>query len=1086
MGLLRAIPFAVIAILALPAAAAAQCSTDDLDMDGVPDVCPAGSNYMEGTAAGETLRGTNGPDCIFGLGGADVIQGRNGDDYICAGDGADDVVGGGDNDSIFGEGGNDTISGGNGNDFIDGGDGADDLDGSAGADTVNGGSGNDQVGGGGGNDTLSGQDGDDTLSGSGGNDSLSGGNGTDTLNGGGGTDTCVEEVPGTSERLTSCDVITYAAVSGLEALRSDHAVTVTWETTTEVGAVAFRLWRRQTNGALAWVGEVAAAPDGSPHGARYFLRDDAAPEDGPVEYIIEERTVSGGSVQYGPFIRSPVIADASDALPPLQTGQRRVPHPVELERFTRPVAQQTAGLLVRKMVAAPHAVVLVVDRTGVIEVDAAAIAEALETSGDAVASLIRSGGLHLRLRGESIAWHAVDDGAGLCFVAPEVRSPFSRHHRYLLSIGEGAVMEARPLTRSEAVEPHTYVETKRFEENVFPGPSGGPDPRQDLFFWHALSSDARAIIPVSLPALSGATAREVRVHVHGATEHLEQPHRVELHWNGQSLGVFDLLGRRRHTITVALDGIGAADENELVVQQHVAGEAPPVLYVDAVEIDHVRLADADAPEFRFGGAADGAHVVTGLSSETVHLYDVTNPAAPKHYGEVLLDEPGSLAFATEASDLRFLAAAPDSVSAPTEVTSHFATNLRSAAHNADYVIIAASHLVADAQALAQLREADGYRVLLVDIDDVYWEFADGEPDPLAIRDFLSFARQEWETAPRFAALIGKGSLDYRDLMGLGGNWLSPALAPTDGGLFPSDSMLGDVVGDDGVPEIAIGRLPISTGEELGRIIDAIEAFEAGHESMDVLFAADDSERGEFAAASHLLTQWTTPGRAHEVDLNEETLEEARDRLFSMWQGSLSWVSYVGHAGLDRVATEGLMTSADVPALAEMESTPFMVGWTCNMLRFDIPGFFSLGEQLVTRGSSAGVFSATGWSNHFETDALRTAFTEAVFASDAETIGEAMIRAHQAAGDAPVSLHRVYMLLGDPALRLRAAKAQPDHEIDPPPGDGSTAPGGLPRVGEDSPASGSGCEIAPVRKGRGPFGLGLLVIGVVLAIRRRRA
>jgi len=745
-----------------------------------------------------------------------------------------------------------------------------------------------------------------------------------------------------------------------------------------------------------------------------------------------------------------------------------------------------AGLIVRKMVETPHAAVLVVDRTGIIEVDAAAIAEGLETSGDAVANLIRTDGLHLRLRGESIAWHAVNDGAALRFVAPEVRSPFSRHPRYLLSIGEGAVMEARPLVRGEAVEPHTFVETRRFEENVFPGPSGGPDPRQDLFFWHALSSDAQAVIPVSLPALSGSAARELRVLVHGATEHLEQPHRVELHWNGQSLGVFDLLGRTRHTITVALEGLGAAGENELVVQQHVAGEAPPVLYVDAVEIDYVRLAEADAPEFRFGGAENGAHVVTGLSSEIVHLYDVTDRAAPKHYGEVPVDEAGSLGFTTEGTDLRFLAAAPDSVSAPVEVTSHFATNLRSTAHDADYVIVAASHLVPDAQALADLREADGYRVLLVDIDDVYWEFADGEPDPLAIRDFLSFARQEWDTAPRFAALVGKGSLDYRDLMELGGNWLSPALAPTEGGLFPSDSMLGDLVGDDGVPEVAIGRLPIGTGEELDRIIDAMEAFEAGHESMETLFASDESERGEFAAAAQVLTQWTAPGRVREIDMNEETLEEARDRLVSMWQGPLSWVTYVGHAGLDRITTKGLLTSADVSVLAEMQSAPFVVGWTCNMLRFDIPGFSSLGEQLVTEGGSVGVFSATGWSNHFETDSLRTAFTEAVFASDAETIGEAMIRAHQAASDAPTSLHRVYMLLGDPALRLRAAKAQPDPEIDPPPGDGPGVPGGLPRVGDDSPVSGSGCEIAPAGEGRAPFGLGLLVVGVVLAIRRRRA
>ena len=144
---------------------------------------------------------------------------------------------------------------------------------------------------------------------------------------------------------------------------------------------------------------------------------------------------------------------------------------------------------------------------------------------------------------------------------------------------------------------------------------------------------------------------------------------------------------------------------------------------------------------------------------------------------------------------------------------------------------------------------------------------------------------------------------------------------------------------------------------------------------------------------------------------------------------------------------------------------------------------------MTAGSSAGVFSATGWSNHLDTDALRTAFTEAVFASDAETIGDAMIRAHQATRGAPVPVHRVYMLLGDPALRLRAAKAQPDPDPGPTASPDSEVPGdpaGPLGVAGEVLASGSGCEIAPPGTAGGPFGPGLLLIGLVLAIRRRRA
>ena len=146
-----------------------ECSTADLDNNGIPDSCPAGFNYIQGTAGPNNIVGTNGNDCIYGLGGNDVIDGGGGDDYICGGAGNDTLSGGNGNDSLFGGDGNDTLSGGNGMDALFGG------------------------------------PGDDALEGGNGDDLLDGGDGIDMLNGNNGIDTCAEEVPGSSTRLTSCE-----------------------------------------------------------------------------------------------------------------------------------------------------------------------------------------------------------------------------------------------------------------------------------------------------------------------------------------------------------------------------------------------------------------------------------------------------------------------------------------------------------------------------------------------------------------------------------------------------------------------------------------------------------------------------------------------------------------------------------------------------------------------------------------------------------------------------------------------------------------------------------------------------------------
>ncbi|MEM7138877.1 MAG: C25 family cysteine peptidase [Myxococcota bacterium] len=1048
--------------------AAAQCATDDVDGDGVPDVCPPGSTYFEGTPAGEFIFGTGGPDCIFGFGGSDIIFAFGGDDYICGGDGNDLVFGSGGSDAIFGEGGNDIVSGGGGGDTIDGGDGDDDLFG------------------GGGGDSISGGDGNDDLDGGGGDDALSGGDGEDNLDGGGGTNECVEEVPGTSERLDNCAEVTFASVSAFRTMEDDDGLVVAWDTTTEIGVAEFWLWRVADDGVRSRVGRIAAPQDGRVRGGSYFVRD-SLPGMNP-SYLIEEVTMAGGRVTHGPF-RSPAEARAPirgsgafgrDAWREARSMPRR-----RIATMTR----DPWSSFRRKSVAGPAAAEVVVDAEGLVDVRAEVLATALEVTADRVRAAIAEGALQVVLEGADVAWEPIDTNDGIRFVSGPVTSPFSARHRYLISFGAGSQMAMETLADTEAAAAHTFATTARFEEDVFPGITGNPDPRSDLFFWHALTGDEEVALPIRLQSIATPTATTLRLFIHGATEHPNQPFDLEVRWGEQSLGTFLLEGRRAHEIVIPLEGIDTAAETTLTITQRRAGEFLPVVYVDRVEVDYVRRAEANGANARFGSATEGPEVVTGFSRSEVRLYDITDPRRPSSYGRV------SLAQANDAYDLRFaapserrfLAVASDSSIVVDEALPWFGAGLRDSAHEADYVVIAASHLVEEAAALADLRQRDGYQTLVVDIDDVFWEFAHGVADPASIRDFLEYAWDTWATPPGHVVLVGGGHFDYRNILGTNGNAIPPMLVQTDGGLFPSDSMLGDVEGNDGVPEIAIGRLPVDDAEGLAAAVAAIETFEATHESSAVLAMSDGAPRRQFSAASRVLASVLPTDRTTTIDLDDTGLEDARLELFERWAQPLGWVTFVGHGGLDRLSNVGLLTQADLGAL-EGPSAPMFLGFTCNIARFDIPGLRGIGQDLVARGQAAGVYSATGWSNHPSTDALRGALVGAAFQSNAETLGEAILIAHEAAEDAPIEVHRVYALLGDPALKLRepievdlgGRQNPPGAEADPEPPSSSGT--NRPAV-EDT----AGCAVG--RLGRANQSSGVLVgvwaLWLVLGRSRRR-
>ena len=170
-----------------------------------------------------------------------------------------------------------------------------------------------------------------------------------------------------------------------------------------------------------------------------------------------------------------------------------------------------------------------------------------------------------------------------------------------------------------------------------------------------------------------------------------------------------------------------------------------------------------------------------------------------------------------------------------------------------------------AQILANYRQSKGLRSKVVLLQDIYDEFNDGVANPEAIRSFLSYAAFYWHSPPGYVVLGGKGTYDYKNVKGYSDNIIPPIMVGTPNGLFASDARYADLDGD-GVPEMAVRRLPAISNQELQDFINKIAAYESaqgqGPWQKQVVLAADNADDGgDFPASSEQVNQLTS-GKLH--------------------------------------------------------------------------------------------------------------------------------------------------------------------------------------------------------------------------------
>ncbi|HVX25263.1 MAG TPA: C25 family cysteine peptidase, partial [Parafilimonas sp.] len=484
-----------------------------------------------------------------------------------------------------------------------------------------------------------------------------------------------------------------------------------------------------------------------------------------------------------------------------------------------------------------------------------------------------------------------------------------------------------------------------------------------------------------------------------------------------------------------------------------------------------------ARQFNFGGAQNFSFLlpasaqskylkISNFSSNNAMLYDLTNN---KRYA-ANTSIAGILQFVLppSASDRNLVLVSEDAGNIQTINT--FSTrnfpNYSASTNQSDYLIISNKILIGSSnsgpvQSYASYRASaagGSFKTKIYDIDDLIDEFAYGiKQHPLAVKNFLRYARNTFSSAPKFAFLIGK-AVTYNDArMNENSSYYQKiCLVPTFG--WPASDNLLASNDLNPIPATPIGRLSAVTQTEVQNYLDKIKEYESAQQNATETIAdkawmktmvnvvgADDA--GLNASLSSEMNNYATIAEdtlfgANVYTFNKTTstigvnvLDALMTQLFS---NGISLLNYFGHSSAS-ILDYNLSKPQDYDNQGKY---PVFIVNGCDagdIFSFDTARFStfnSLSEAWVLaqgRGSVAYIAST-----HFGVESYLDVYNRAFYNSFVRTkynapvsynIKDALTTLFGSGTDLTATLHAEENVLhGDPALKINAS-ALPDFDIE---------------------------------------------------------
>lgn len=542
-------------------------------------------------------------------------------------------------------------------------------------------------------------------------------------------------------------------------------------------------------------------------------------------------------------------------------------------------------------------------------------------------------------------------------------------------------------------------------------------------FYGPVITNAGATINFNLPSVDFSVSKSLlSVTIQGYSQFT---HNIRVVLNGEELS--PITGENTDSMTKDF-GVPTAylREGANTLQLTSLNGSPDISFFDSVRVDYSRLYEAKNNALNFYTSVYRVSNLQGFTSPDIRVFDLTYPDSPTLITNLPISQNGGNYTVRLPANRSYMMYAVENsaVSQVSTIVQNIPSTLATANHNARLLIVTHKAWTTQANEWADYRRAQGFTVEVLDVEDIYDEFSYGVLSTNGIRDFLQYARNNWQTPPQYLLLLGDASYDFRNFEGNGfHNYVPTKLVDTVYMETGSDEALADF-NDDGLSEIAVGRITARTAGDVTQALSRTAAFEltvSNWIQRGALFVSDEPIGYDFTELSNRIRQQLPPNMpVTMVTRSQPNHTEARNTILSSMNAGKYIVNYSGHGstGFWAVSNPPFFNITDALSLTNGNNYSLFTMLTC------LNGYFinvndSLSESLMKNPNGGAVVSwtSTGKTTPDVQEVMATRFFGQMTSGNMPRIGDLIKDAKTVViGGRDVRLS--WVLLGDPTLKVR--------------------------------------------------------------------